>query len=234
MLAALLAVAAAAATPPPERELEPGPHIAFIGEFVSLEEDDSDGSCESEEESRAEPSATAEGDGPTPLDVICIPNFNSVFEARYRVVARLAGDPHAPEVVFNVADHYGVPSFTQLRHALLVVTLREDHAYLQKYIGFGVYRVAGGGWATCGQDDSTAREAPKARPLTYLEPIRDLRGEDPRDVAAWRADPYLRIEGSKLYCARGVPVEEYLDYLRDGVLAARGVVLEPPPQVAKP
>jgi hypothetical protein len=232
MLAALLAVAVVSA-PAEATEREPGTHIAFIGEFVSLDEEEVEGddSCESGD---AEPDRPAVGDGtaPEPLDAICIPHFNQVFDARYRVVQPLAGDAHAAELAFRIADHYGMPSFTEVRHALLVVTLDDDGNYLQKYMGFGAYRVAGGGWATCGQDASNVRPAPAARPLTFLEPIRALRGEDPADIAAWRADPYLRVEGSKLYCASGVPVDEYLAYLRDGVLAARHVVLEP--EVAKP
>lgn len=228
MLAAALAVAVGSATTPVV-EREPGTHIAFVGELISLVEDKSEGSCDSEEAPSTAPPVAAEGNAPGPLESICIPHFNRVFEARYRVVERLAGDLQATELAFRIADHRGTPPFAQLEHALLVVTLDEDGAYLQEYMGFGAHRLVDGGWATCGQDESAARTPPSARPLPFAEPIRDLRGDDAAQVAGWRADPDLRIEDGQLFCARGVPLDEYLDYLREGVLAARGVVLEAAP-----
>ena len=162
------------------------------------------------------------------LKEMCVP-FDHQFEATYRPVHNLAGTAPAPLVTFGVHDHYGTPGFFERRHALLVVTRAEDGAYLQKYMGFGAYRVAGGGWAVCGSQKSGANAPPQARPLTFLEPIRDLHGEDPAKLAEWRANSDLRIEGAQLFCRRGVPVGEYLDYLRDGVLKARGVTLAPVP-----
>ena len=228
ILAALLAVATGT-TVSVAREREPGTHIAFVGELISFKQLDP---C-----AEAPPPGELTTGPVSPevrkeLERLRCLGMDELFEARYRVEAPVAGMPPATEVTFRMGSHRGRPPFLQQRHALLVVTLDEGGAWLQKYQGYSVYRLARGGWATCGQDASAARRAPSARPLPFVEPIRDLRGEDAAQVAKWRVDPGLRISGEQLFCARGVPVGEYLDYLRNGVLEARGVVLEPAP--AKP
>jgi len=243
ILAALLAVAVVEPLP---ADRERGTHIAIVGEFVSSREMnpcDPDAPLR-EGESVADAAATAKAsakttDARTPteqvvvLESMCLP-LDRVYEARFRVTEPVAGVPPSSEVTFRLASHRGLPSFLAPGHALLVLTLEGDRVRLQKYMGFGVHRLAGGGWATCGQDRSAARQPPPSHPLAFAEPLQSLVGADPARIAQWREDPDVRIEGDSLYCARGVPLADYVDYLRRGVLAARGVVLEPPPQAANP
>ena len=238
LVAAALASLATVAVAAPE----PGTHIAFVGERVSVVEVnpcDRDepmraGESISEACERVDPGAvgtatTVESEDGQVLEAIRMPPFDHVFKARYRVVEPLAGIVPGPELEFYIADHYGTPAFSAWPNALLVVTLDDGEAYLQKYIASSAHPLRDGGWAVCGPLSLGEHESPPPRELEFARPMRDMRGEDPAWIEEMRAEPDLRVEGNALYCRRGLPVEEALDYLRNGVLKAREVSLEPAP-----
>jgi hypothetical protein len=245
VIAAMLLAAAGAATPVAERE--PGTHIAFVGELVWIREmnpcvpgtplRDGETALQAAEaaNARLKPKAGATArEQAAALAARCFP-FNHAFRARYRVLESMAGIPPAAEVEFDIADHYGTPSFTRQPHALLVVTIDGAEAYLQKYQGIDVDPLESGGWAMCGSlRDHPDAKAPASEPLAFVgeDSAFDVSEFKAADLEKLRNDPDFEVAGTTAHCRRGVPAAKALRFLQDGVLKARGVVLEPAPAPA--
>lgn len=220
ILLAVLAIATTAASDVPR---DFGPHYAFVGEFVSIQEMQP---CNQDEPIP---------DGKTILDYISSEcrGFYQIYKATYRVTLPMAGSPPKTDVEIFVADHYGRPGFTNAQNAFLVVSVRDGQAWLQRNLGVSVLPLEDGGWATCGSpfaeqdEDGHPAGEPYARELEFARPLLELRtDDDPAWVAALRADPEVRIEGNTVHCRRGLPVAEVLEDLR-GSLDERGVTFEP-------
>ena len=212
----LLAAMAASAYGAPAPAAEPDksyPVLAFVGRLITIEEG-------------VDPCAadTAKGE-----ELTCI-SMDSIYAARYEVLEVLSGDYAAHEITFQVADHYGFPKFAEYRTALLFVGLHPDGAWLEKYQGIPVHRIAGGSWASCGDPISGYDEPPSERvqPLEFLDDL-GIVGEYSREGLSSRfydlAD--LEIGDGRIRCRQGIRVVELYDMVRTGVLAARGVTIPP-------
>ena len=152
--------------------------------------------------------------------------MDEVFRARYQVLQVLCGDLAAPEVEFEVADHYGRPAFEAYPTVLLFLSREGKEWYHEKYQYFDVYESTEGGWASCGDPyrfgDAMGRIT--ARPVSFKEelsfPIGDLTEEQIRT----RYPPaFYARQGDRVVCRAGSPVTDLVAVKREGFLKARGL-----------
>lgn len=212
VLAALAAIVHGAPALASEPE-KPYPVLAFVGRLVTIEEG-------------VDPCAVDAAKGE---ELDCI-SMDEIYVARYEVLEVLSGNHAAREITFQIADHYGFPKFAEYRTALLFVGQHPDGAWLEKYQGIPVHRIAGGSWASCGDPISGYNEPPseRVRPLEFLDDLGSV-GEFSREGLTTRFydEADLAIDDGRIRCRQGIRVVELYDMVRTGVLAARGVTIPP-------
>lgn len=194
--------------------------VVFVGELISI--DSVPDPCEAKRKETGELSCFS---------------MDALYRARYRVVQPVVGSVPAPELTFNIADHYGFPPFAYFEHALLFVGMYDEGPWLHKYQGIPMHRTADEQWAACGEVDHRrieGRVPAHAQPLRFKQAIAslsELSAEDrERLLPQWKSarDTY-RIENGQVYCRKGVPLEETYEIVRNGVMKAREVPLPPLP-----
>jgi hypothetical protein len=191
--------------PPDAQEM-----LVFVGKLISIEERPDP--CKSEENA----------------ETMCI-SMDALWSARYEVISVLHGVPSTPEIAFDVADHYGFPSFAHNQHALLFVNLRPDGNYLEKYQGFEVHETVSGEWATCGNpiDERLGGEPRGLRRIAFRHDLGNATELSAAGIERQFPPDLYRIEAGRAYCTQGVGVHDLYEQVRTGVLAARGIALSP-------
>ena len=157
----------------------------------------------------------------------CI-TLDAVYEATYEIEQVLVGSTPQRSVTFNIADHYGFPSFAEYNYALLFIN-RGEESWLHKYQGYAVHRTTSDEWASCGNpyDDRAGDEPRDLSEISFARPLTTL-GELSAAGASLRFDErYVEIEDGKVFCRKGIYVEQLYSIVREGVLKAREI--EAPP-----
>ena len=153
--------------------------------------------------------------------------FDSVFDAKYRVLESVYGEFEGNAIEFRVFDHYGYPPFAKHSHALLFVSKHEGKLYHEKYLYHVVYKTIDGRWAACGDPYlgmEYHRKPFTPKTLTFAEPITfDFADYTDKQKKAMFTEPYFEIGKRKAVCKMGAFVDELFQINRDGVLKARGV-----------
>lgn len=195
--------------------------VVFIGELISI--DTAPDPCEAKRLETGE--------------LTCI-TMDSLYRARYKVAQPIVGSVSAPELTFDVADHYGFPHFAYFKYALLFVGMYDNGPWLHKYQAIPMHRTSDGQWAACGEVDRRrigGRVPAHARPLRFEQPIASS-GEFSADgweifLPQWQSarDTY-RIKSGQVHCRKGVPLKETYEIVRNGVMKARELPLPPWPE----
>jgi hypothetical protein len=207
--AALLFSMGALCCSPTSAAAEPQPveTFVFVGERLSIEE-------------APDPCEQAGSD--------CI-TMDSLYTARYRVLEPIAGTFPRDEIGFSVADHYGFPSFARFRTALLFVALSGEGPWLHKYQAIPVHRTVDGYWASCGdiRFDSAGPPSPQLRTLRFEQAVALESELSEHMLASYRAGdmPHWRIADGEVWCSQGIVLQHVYEFVRSGVMHARGIAL---------
>ncbi len=136
--------------------------IAFIGKKIFVEE-------------RNLKTTMMIEDGSGNLVERVMPNFDSRYEARYRILDWIV-EPESPrpEIDFTAYDHYSNPRFPKVETPLLFLEKHDGQWFHSKYLFYDVSKTTDGDWAICGSPDRYKDNGDEGldfvEPLSFLKP----------------------------------------------------------------
>ena len=155
---------------------------------------------------------------------VCI-TMDSLYQAEYQVIATLSGTPPKSErIKFRIADHYGFPDFANYKNAMLVIRDIEEEPYLEKYMGFAIQPLAGGGWGSCGNNYDDGAEQ-LMEPLEFKNDFGIVGESSEAALQHMYYAPFFAINGNSIKCVRGLTLQSLYEFIRNGTLAARKIVV---------
>ena len=150
--------------------------------------------------------------------------MDSKFAAKYKVLQWVYGKYQADTIEFTVFDHYGEPSFSKYKTALLFVSIHNKKLYHEKYQYFDVYKTTDGRWASPGNPyklDGNHQKDIQAQTMIFIDNLSFDITNNPREREL--KAPYYKIEGQKAIPIMGTYVEDLFRVKQEGVLKARGI-----------
>lgn len=143
--------------------------VAFVGEKIFVEERDL--------------IETMEFTGPDGRVVTrTIPNMDSRYEARYKILETIAGNYSVPEIDFVAFNHYGRPYFPKVNPVLLFAINYDGEWIHSKYLFYPVHQTTDGDWAICGSPDRYKNPEDDGlaytESLAFVQPVKTVKGED--------------------------------------------------------
>lgn len=190
---------------------KPAQILAFIGEYVSIAE---------------QPDPCEEKNKIQDSDTICL-SMDAIYEANYRILEALHGHYNSNEITFRLADHYGFPDFANFKNALLFVFIDKKGNYLSKYQGYPVFPTTDGGWAVCGIADryKDKYDLNKSKDIKFRSDV--VFGNSSIYTSDYISENFnselYEVVGDKVKCKTPVPVRDYYELVKNGVLNARGI-----------
>jgi hypothetical protein len=158
-------------------------------------------------------------------------SFDYGFKAKYLVLERIFGDFPSDTIEFVAYDHYGTPSFSKYKNALLYLSADSGTYYQQKYMYNDVYRTKDGRWAgTYASDDyehgNNKRTKVKPIKIEFAEPVYYLLKiitEEGDTLTGTLPKPYFRTVGDTAFALYGNYINDLFILKRDGYLTAREI-----------
>jgi hypothetical protein len=145
-------------------------------------------------------------------DPDCV-SLDSAYRATYDLVQVLHGDAPPARFEFDMYSHYGLGQFAYQRTAMLVLLKREGRYVLEKYQGAAVDPTVDGRWAMCAHDGEDAEPDEFDAPIVPIEFAASVVFDDverwpARQVEREYPAPTFERRGTRVYCTRGVYVED--------------------------
>lgn len=143
--------------------------------------------------------------------------FNQWFKVRYKVLESIYGDFQKQKIEFTVADHFGVPAFSNYDHVLLFVRLYGNRFHHVKYRFCDLYKTKDGRWASPYDSHLYSRSwnnHSEARPekIEFCEEVFYTISPDlsPEEIREYFPTPFFRLEENRAYAVYGNYLEELL------------------------
>lgn len=157
------------------------------------------------------------------LDRIDAPDsLGSVYRVRYRVLQRFHGRDDAPQVEFEIYEHFGEPRQLGYTHALLF--LRRDGAKLVEVADYPVFAARGGGWAGCAPEfemDARRRRTGPARAVAGVFAGEASYTVSPPAQPGVRDPKDFQVDGDRVRCLTGTPAQALYELNQDILATGR-------------
>lgn len=142
--------------------------IAFVGEKISFEE-----------KRLLETISITKADGT--IVERTLPQFDTRYEAKYKVLAWVSEEMTNEVIDFEVYDHYGRPQLPTISKPLVFLVNYKGRWVQSKYNNYRLSRTTDGDWGICGKparyETNKDQGERYVQPLSFIKPIKNHQGE---------------------------------------------------------